>query len=152
MSSAAYALPLRLERRPSRYLMYAVIGAHSVALMVLLPLPLAWWIKLALMGGIVAQWVVTWRRQVMLTAPQAVKQLIWSSENSWELHSADGASREARLLPSAYIHPFLVILRFMTEDKRRCAVILPPDSVDADTHRRLRVQLRLQGGEKPDTD
>ena len=148
MSSPACALPLRLDYRPSRYLMLAVAGVHAAALLVLLPLPLAGWIKWLVAAAVVVQGAVIWRRHVSLSAPAAVKRLIWAGDNRWELFSADGGSREARLLPAAYIHPWLVILRFITEDKRRCAVILPPDSLDPDSHRRLRVQLRLHGGEK----
>ena len=147
MSSHSYALPLRLERRPSHYLMLAVIVVHSAALLVLLPLPLLWWIKIPVAGGIAAQWISAWRRHVMLAEPKSVRRLVWMAEHRWELSGADGASREARLLPGAYVHPFLVILCFMLEDNSRCTVILPPDSLDSDSHRRLRVQLLLQGGQ-----
>ena len=143
MSLSAYVAPLRLNCRPSRYLLIALIAVHGLALLVLLPLPVAWWIKLPVAFAIVVQWLVSWHRQVVLTAPQAVKHLVWTGEDRWELFGGDGARRKARLLPGAYVHPFLVILRFLTEDKRSCAVVLPRDSLDADSHRRLRVQLRL---------
>jgi toxin CptA len=143
MSSAAYVAPLRLECRPSRYLLIALIAVHGLALLVLLPLPVAWWTKLPVALAIAAQWLVFWRRHVVLTAPLAVKRLVWTGEDRWELVNGDGALREARLLPGAYVHPLLVILRFLTEDKRSCAVVLPRDSLAPDDHRRLRVQLRL---------
>jgi len=132
--------------------MGAVVVVHSAALLVLIPMPLAWWMKSLLAAGIVVQWIITWRRHVTFSASRSVKRLVWMVENRWELCDAAGACREARLLPAAYVHPFLVILRFATEDKRRCAVILPPDSIDPDTHRRLRVRLRLQRGEVPRDD
>jgi hypothetical protein len=144
MSSPSYALPLRLERRSSRYLLTALVGVHGLALLVIPPLPVAWWIKVPVALAIAAQWFVTWRRQLALTSPLAVKGLVWTGENTWELFGADGASRKAKLLPGAYIHPLLVILRFLTEDKHKCAVVLPRDSLDPDSHRRLRVRL-LQG-------
>jgi len=125
-----------------------VAVVHVVALLVLLPLPLAWWIKALLAAAVMAQGIVIWRRHVSMNAPKAVKRLVWRTDNLWELFTADGITHEARLLPAAYVHPWLVVLRFITEDKRRCAVILPPDSLDTDSHRRLRVQLRLRSGEK----
>lgn len=152
MSSSVSAPPLRLECRSSRWLVSAVAGVHGGALLALVPLPLAWWLKLLLMAGVVAQGVITWRRHVTFSSSRSVKRLVWTAENRWELCDAAGSCREARLLPAAYVHPFLVILRFATEDKRRCAVILPPDSIDPDTHRRLRVQLRLLRGELPRDD
>lgn len=144
MSLAAYAPPLRLECRPSRYLLIALAGVHVLALVVLLPLPVPWWVKLPFACAIAAQWVISWRHNIMLTAPQAVKRLVWTGGDRWELLCADGQSHKARLLPAAYIHPLLVILRFLTEDKHRCAVVLPCDCLDHDCHRRLRVQLQLQ--------
>jgi len=128
--------------------MLAVAGVHGTALLVLLPLPLMWWIKALMAAAVAVQGIVIWRRHVSLSAPSAVKRLVWAGENRWELFGADGASREVRLLPAAYVHPWLVILRFTTEDKRRCAVILPPDSLYPDSHRRLRMQLRLRAIEK----
>ena len=146
MSSPVYAPPLRLERRSSRHLLVAMIVVHSLALLMVPPLPVAWWIKLPLAMAISAQWLVSWRRQVAFTSPLAVKRLVWTGGNRWELFGAGGASCEARLLPGAYIHPLLVILRFATEGKGNRAVVLPGDSLDPDGHRRLRVQLQLLQG------
>jgi toxin CptA len=150
MSSPAFALPLRLECRSSRFLKYTVSIVHALALLILLPLTLAWWIKLPALGLVLVQWAVTWRRFITFTAPLAVRRLVWTAEDRWVLYPNDGVTREARLLPSTYIHPLLVILRFRAEDKSRYAVILPHDSVDPDSHRRLRAQLRLQDREKVD--
>lgn len=152
MSSSAYAPPLRLECRPSRYLLIALIGVHGLALLVLPLLPAAWWIKLPVALAITAQWVLVWRRHIVLTAPLAVKRLVWTGGSRWELFNGAGALRGARLLPAAYVHPLLVILRFLTEDKRRCTAVLPRDSLDPDSHRRLRVLLRLQAGAQPPED
>lgn len=95
------------------------------------------------MAAIVIQWVVVWRRHLALSSPEAVKSLQWSADGRWELFGTDGAKRSARLLPAAYVHPWLVVLKFITEDKRRCAVVLPADGLSADEHRRLRVRLGL---------
>lgn len=145
MSSIASAPPLRLERRPSIRLMMILATVHGLALLVLLPLPLAGWLKMLLAAAVVAQGIVSWRGQADLSAPRAVKTLVWRTDNRWELFSPDGIGREARLLPGAYVHPWLVVLRFRDEDDCRCAVVLPPDGLDPDQHRRLRVRLRLNG-------
>jgi len=146
MSSSVYAPPLRFERRPSRHLLFALMVVHGLALVMVPPLPVAWWIKLPLAVGISAQWLVSWRRQVALNSPWAVKCLVWRGGNRWELSGAGGARYQARLLPGAYIHPLLVVLRFATEDKSKRAVVLPGDSLNPDSHRRLRVQLQLLQG------
>ncbi len=152
MSSPVFTAPLRLECRPSYYLTLAVVIAHGVALLVLFPITAAWWIKFPVAVVIAAQWVIIWRRDVKLSSPAAVKSLICTTDGRWELCRGDGGCYAATLLPAAYISPWLVLLRFMTEDKRRCAVILPADGLDADSHRRLRVQLRLQNGAKQAQD
>ena len=148
MSSPAFVLPHRLECRSSRLLKYTVSIVHAVALLILLPLTLVWWIKLPALGLVLLQWTVTWRRFITFTAPLAVRRLVWTAENRWELYHTDGVTREASLLPSTYINPWLVILHFVTDDERRCAVILPCDALDSDSHRRLRAQLRLIGGKE----
>lgn len=151
MSSRAYAAPQRFECRPSRFLLIAAGGVHVLALLVLPTLPLAWWIQLPVVMAVMAQGLVIWRRYGMPTAPQAIKRLVWIDANRWELLGGDGMRHEAALQPGAYIHPWLVILRFSLGegDKRSCTAVLPRDSLDPDSHRRLRVRLRLQSGEKP---
>jgi hypothetical protein len=116
---------------------------HVFALLVLLPLPVPWWVKPPLMAAVVIQWVIVWRHHLDLKAPAAVKSLQWNADGRWELFCADGTAHAARLLPAAYVHPWLVVLRFVTEDKRRCSVVLPADGLPEDEHRRLRVRLGL---------
>jgi hypothetical protein len=55
-------------------------------------------------------------------------------------------SRELRAeLKSAYVHPWLVVLRVRCADRRGVrAVVLTADSVTAETFRQLRVRLRRQ--------
>ena len=143
MSSPSYAPPLRLECRPSRYLRIALLAVHGMALLVLPPLPLTWWIKVPIALAVVAQGIVNWRRQPAYSSAAAAQCLVWAGGSRWELFNRDGARRQARLLPGTYIHPWLVILRFLTEDRQKCAVVLPCDSLDPDSHRRLRVHLVL---------
>ena len=143
MSSHCYVPPFRLDRRPSRHLLMALLAVHGMALLVLMPLPVAWWIKVPVALAVLAQGIASWRRQLTFGSPSAAKRLVWTGGSSWELVNRDGASRPARLLPGTYVHPWLVVLRFLTEDGRTSAVVLPRDSLDADSHRRLRVQLTL---------
>ncbi|MEJ2650987.1 MAG: hypothetical protein P8173_04160 [Gammaproteobacteria bacterium] len=120
---------------------------HGVALLVLPPLPVTWWIKLPLAVAVSAHWLVSWRRYARLSSPLAVKRLVWDGRNSWELCGGDHVSRRVDLLPNAYIHPMLVVLRFIAEDKHRYSAVLPWDSLDSDSHRRLRMKLRQLQGE-----
>ena len=144
MSSPAYALPLRIERRASRGLAWAVGAVHGLALAVLPPLDLPWWLKLIVAAAVLSQAVLTWRRHVAPRAPGAIRGLLWRADGQWELMRVDGRAFTARLRRASYLHPHLVILRFIAEDGARHALLLPADAVDAQLHRRLRVGLRLQ--------
>lgn len=119
---------------------------HGLALLVLPPLPVTWWFKAPLALVVLLHWVISWRRYIRLSSPQAVKRLIWNGGSNWELCDGEHVCRRADLLPNAYIHPLLVVLRFITEDKHKYSAVLPCDSLDDDSHRRLRIKLQqLQG-------
>lgn len=144
MSSAAYALPLRLERQRSRGLAWTLLAVHGLAVAVLPTLAWPWWLKSLLAVAVVAQGIVSWRRHVQPRAPTAIRTVLWKSAEEWELTQVDGRRVGARLRRASYVQSALVILRFKTEDGRRVAVLLPADGVDRELHRRLRVGLRLQ--------
>lgn len=144
MSSSVYALPLRIERLYSRGLAVAVVVVHGLAITVLLPLDMAWWWKCLIAVAVIVQGVFTWRRHVSLAAAGAVRTLVWKSEGEWELTRVDGATHSARLRRASYVQPALAVLRFKLEGGGLCAVLLPSDGVEPETHRRLRVGLRLQ--------
>lgn len=144
MSSPAYALPLRIERRFSRSLATAVLVVHVLAVVVVLPLDMAWWWKCLIAVAVIVQGVSTWRRHVSLAARGAVRAVLWKSEGEWQLMRVDGVTQIAQLRRASYVQPALVVLRFKIEGARRCAVLLPSDGVEPEAHRRLRVGLRLQ--------
>src|SRR3569832_2826007 len=134
MSSPVFALPLRIARRISR----------GLALPVVLPLDVAWWWKCLIAIAVGTQAVFSWRLHVSLTAARAVHAVLWKSEGDWQLTRSDGTAQNARLRRASYVQPALVVLRFRSEGGGRCAVLLPADGVEAESHRRLRVGLRVQ--------
>ena len=100
----------------------------------------------------------------------AVTALHWRDSGEWELHgggverrkrSAADSSFErqqsvsqqtiaAQLQPASTVHPFMTVLNFFCEQQpgllsrtrgRRIAVVILPDSLDAEDFRRLRVHL-----------
>ncbi len=131
----------------------AVALAHAAALAVVPPLALAPAVKLAVALAIFASLAHAMARHVLLRTPGAIRLLLWAEDDRWQLHTAGRRESEARLLPSSFCHPQLVVLNFARHDRRGwCSVVLLPDSLDADTMRRLRVRLRLSGAGAPDTD
>ena len=75
-----------------------------------------------------------------------IVELIWDTMDEWTLRDAQGGEMQARLLPGAYVHPWLVILNFVPvvqrrHRHRRRTVILLSDMIDANSLRHLRVRL-----------
>jgi toxin CptA len=73
---------------------------------------------------------------------------VWDAAGDWHLDLADGRGEIARLRAQSYVSPYLIVLLFASESRRRSLVLLN-DSLDADTLRRLRVRMRLEG--EPET-
>lgn len=140
MSSTKYASPLRLSPRPSRILTGLLVLVHGGALVMvgLSALPLL--AQLAI-GAIVLLSLLLTLRQTM-----PVKHLTWKQDGEWVMEARDGESRQAQLHVSSYAHPWLVVLNFHVEGRRRLkSVVLFPDALPADSLRRLRVRLSLEG-------
>ena len=135
MSHAAYASPLVLEPRRSRYLFVYLVLIHALALAMLaapLNLPLA--LRLGVAGAVVLSFI--W--QMTRVPPH---RLVWQADGDWQLFFAEASERTGQLRPDSYVSPWLVILRFKLEKGGRCGVVIMPDMLDPQSFRRLRVRL-----------
>lgn len=148
MSSSAYATPLVLEPRPSRWLLSLTLFAHGGAIAVLLALDAwSWWLRLLpVLPVLVALWLslgrLGWR-----DGDLRIRRLVWQTGNEWRLETGAGEARTASLLPSSVVHPWLVVLHLRVEGYRLPrAVVLAPDSLDDMVFRRLRVRLTIDAG------
>lgn len=136
--------PLALELRPSRLLagVYALAwgGGAAAPLFSALPVGVAAGLAVAGLAGLAA----TLRRHAFNTAPGAVTALVWEAHGGWRLALGDGSRVAAHLLPGAYRHPRLTVLRFRARGRRRAlSAVITPDRVDPEAFRRLRVRLYL---------
>lgn len=144
MSLSGYAPTLCLERRPSLALASTLSVMHGAAVGVLWVLALPAWAQIVLTLGIGTSLLYALNEQALLRGKSAVKRLVWEKTGDWILER-NGTQRRARLLGSSFVHPRLVILNFNLDGRRTCSVVLSWDSVDAETFRRLRVRLGLDG-------
>jgi toxin CptA len=129
--------------RASRWLLVAYALAQAAA-----------WLAIALMdapmlmhlvGAVfcVAHAVHVLPRHVALSSPHAVTGLR-RDRSGWSLWSEAGGWQAVQLRPDSMALPQLVILRFRLADQRRVrSVCILRDSLDADTHRRLRLRLKF---------
>lgn len=143
MSSAGYVQPLTIEPRPSRWFAGAVLVLHGGALPMILALPVDGWLAGVLLIALVFSLLRTLAGPVLMRRDSAIVAAAWLGDGRWRLRRRDGVEQEARLLPDSYVHPWLTVLNFRAA--RRCSLVLPWDSLDPETFRRLRVRLQLEG-------
>ncbi len=147
MSSTGFALPLRVRPRRSRQLFLLLSLLYGGALLCLVPMTLPLGLKLLVAAPILVSYRFTLRRHLLLSAANAVRELVWLDEQEWILETGDGQQYSAELHGSSYMSPAFVLLNFSVKGKHAIwPVLLLPDSIDHDTLRRLNVRLRWRRG------
>lgn len=147
MSSQKSATPLDLEPRRSRWLLWALGIAHLgalvlVAVLVELTVPG----QLLLVSAVLLSLWLTLRQLGWLGKPAAISRVTWQADGDWVVETGNGDVVEGKLLPTSYVHPWLVVLNFRLEGKRGVrSVVLLRDSLDESSFRRLRVRLGVDG-------
>lgn len=143
MSSENYPA-LKLNLVPSRIILVSLIACHLLALIAvgLLGLPLAY--RLGLVGLIVISLIHAYGRSGVHN--RWFIREICCGDSGWLLRTVTGESRPARL-SAAYVHPWLVILRFNSN-----TVVIAPDSTEAAQLRRLRLRLLVAKEENADAE
>lgn len=147
----ALAGVLDFRPRASRLLARFLIAVHvTAALAVLLWVPGR--IAVAGLLALVAlSFYRNYRRHILHRGARAARRIVCQDDGRWLLQDHRGRMQEARLLPSSYLHPRLVILNFRLEQRpRRRSLVLCPDSLDAQALRQLRVRLRMATQGQPD--
>lgn len=74
----------------------------------------------------------------------AVTMLYCDANDRWQIRTKSGQTQPAVLLPGAYVHPLVTVLRFRRTDGKRVCVPLVADGLDRDDFRRLRVRVRAR--------
>jgi hypothetical protein len=125
-----------------------LLATHGTALAVAAAIPLDWHWRVGLAVAVLASLVNAMAVQVLFLAPSALREATWKSDGAWILTLVSGEQIEARLLPSTIVTSRLVVLNFRRGRWRSRTMVLPPDTLDANLLRRLRVRLRLYGAEE----
>ena len=139
MSLRQSATPLQLKLQPSRLLTTFIISTHVLTFSVLWLLPVHALFILLFLPLLIASIYRSLKKHVF--ERHRIHEVICDSDSDWKLFI--GGSREvyADLQANSYRHPFISILNFKTEDRKKYSVILLPDSVDKESFRKLRVLL-----------
>ncbi|TAJ93788.1 MAG: hypothetical protein EPO31_06300 [Gammaproteobacteria bacterium] len=138
----AFLQPIVIDYRLSRGVWIYLLLLHFFALLAV------WYSHLhlafSLPGSLVVLGSLAWRFRQWRDSAQypPAQRFILDSENRWWLRKQEAGDRRLGLLPGSFVHPGMIILRFVDDTKARHTLILCRDNLDADALRRLRVRLR----------
>ncbi|MDP1524739.1 MAG: hypothetical protein Q8M20_02915 [Rhodocyclaceae bacterium] len=127
-------LPVVIPVRSSRRWRALLWGAHAVAITSVLPLDLAWAVRLCLVV------LIGFSLYRSLTRPQEITQLSLGAKGELTLATKVGAGGTALILPETAVLPGMVVLVLRFEGKRT-PLVLMADALDPEDYRRLRVWL-----------
>ena len=136
---------LRIELRPSLFLLRYLVVIHLAALFVLACFPPSPAGTALGSVAVVLSFVQGWRRFGSWYGRHAIRTLSLEPDGGWMIEYGDASRARGVLLNRPLVAPQLVILSFRTGRIRRHALLLP-DNTDPSAVRRLRVRLRCQGG------
>lgn len=131
---------LHLKLGPSRRLAAAVAAMHIFAgVMLGLAAPVLW-LAAPLLAGSLAHVL---HREVLRRSPASIVAFTLHADCRCEFHTRSGAVREAQLLGSSFVAPWLTVLNLKTADSPLARhVVIVPDAVDSEIFRQLRVRLK----------
>lgn len=144
-SSPKSVTPLVLEPGPSRRVRLITLAGFLLALFSVAALPLPLPLLVPGLLFLVAAFAYAWRHHHALSGHAVTVRL--DSDGNWHWQQGD-KSEPVQLLGDSYHVPFLVILNFKREGKRRSirSLLLATDNIHADIFRRVRVHLKWQAG------
>ncbi len=146
MSSTRYARSLRIEPKPSSILKWFLI-ANFVGAMLILFIVFSVFIALLLSLFLSGCFYSLYRHYILQKTAQSIRLLVRETHGEWLLYTLDGAEQEVALSASSYIHPQLIILILLSNNKRYTLPLLR-DSISTDCFRSLSVWLRAGAGTK----
>ena len=136
----SFEAELSLTLKPSNFLLSIMLLTHSLVLVSVGFMPIAWFWKLALSLLIVLLGLHEWRLQPSLGS-KTFKSLIWRETGGWELETAQGQWQAAKLTQH-FSSLRITILHLHIQDKT-WVVILLPDNLATNQGQLLRRRLKL---------
>ena len=69
--------------------------------------------------------------------------LAWGPTRGWRLTGTSGEPVKVEITARPFVHPRVILLSFQTPQGESVRLVLVPDAIGPDAHRRLRALLRL---------
>jgi len=146
MTFDPYRPPLAFRIRPSPVLAAGMVSVHVLATIGLTTSDCPADVAVPLGAAIAAHLAWAAAHHAARRSPGSVVELVWTGGQSFLLEHRDGRTREARLCPGAFVHPWLAVVTLAGAGMRRPVVVLTADAVGSDEFRCLRVVLRVLAG------
>lgn len=141
MPSNRTTTDLSVELNPSRAVAVGIAVIAGGAAVLVWTLPCHWAVRAALSAVAIGAGLRAAATHVR--GGRVVRRIRWRADGAWELERCDGVMHRCRLLPGAWVHPRLAVLRFGGDARR--SVLVAADGAGADAFRRLRVRLAREG-------
>lgn len=129
--------PLTIPLRVSRRLVTLLALAHLLAIVAILPLMLAWPLRLAMIGLVAVSLVYFLGRQLRLS----ITALHLGALGELEIETKVGAGETAAILPQTTVLSSVIVLR-LRKSGQLLTLPLLPDSTGATAYRQLCLWLK----------
>lgn len=134
---------LSIQLRPSRQLAVLLSLAHCTAAGVFWPLALPAVVKVIITLLLAGSLYYYLRRDAWLVSPQSVVTLHLTGKNRCKAEIRAKKSINTIIDASTFVAPYMTVLCLKMEQAYRYrTIVILPDSIDADSFRRLRVWLK----------
>jgi toxin CptA len=131
---------------PSRHVAAFVMALASSAMACVLMSGLDGRLALAACAALAIAAVISLRRDALREGRGSVRRLVVDVDGRIEATGSEGATLTGRVSAGSLVAPWLTVVRWRPEGARLArTVLVPPDAVDPDAFRRLRVLLRWGG-------
>ena len=130
--------------RASARLALLLAATHAAAMVALIAMPAAWWLRLAGCSLLLVSGTIMVYRGALLKASDSVVGLLLRRDGSCELQLRNQRLISGIVCPRWFASPLMVVVQVACPGQRlRRSIALLPDAADADTLRRLRIFLRF---------
>ena len=134
---------LNIRLKPSGYLTLLLSAAHTIAIGLVLALPLPIGLKLVTTLVFCVSLVFYLKRNAWLAAPNSIIALEIMEDCACAIETHSGKRLDCILLPTSYVSASLTILNLRADGEMLARhIVILPDSINPEDFRKLRVLLR----------
>lgn len=133
-------MPIRASAR----LALLLATTHTAAIVAVIAMPVALWVRLAACSLLLVSGAIMIYRGSLLKASDSVVGLQLRRDGSCELQLRDQRLVNGILCPRWFVSPLMIVVQVACPGRRLPrSITLLPDAADADTLRQLRIFLRF---------